>query len=250
MAEIKGVFFDLGGTLRIADRVPEHEARAAARMAALAGASDTAAFMDMVESRYEAYRAWALTENREAGDYELWARWLLPELPERRLQEICHEITYQYRQCKGLRRVADGGTEVIRCLHGRGYRLGIISNLIGEEEIPAWLRADGLDKYFDSVVLSSVCHIRKPDPEIYRIGCRELGLLPEQCASIADNLSRDITGARAAGIGANILLIRPEKLAKKTITDENRPDYIVHRMLDVLDLPILRAPADARGGKI
>ena len=38
MAKIKGVFFDLGGTLRIAEEVPEHQERAKARMAQLAGA--------------------------------------------------------------------------------------------------------------------------------------------------------------------------------------------------------------------
>ena len=130
--------------------------------------------------------------------------------------------------------------EVIQTLRARGYKLGIISNLIGEYEIHDWLKKDGLDKYFDSVVLSSVCHIRKPDPEMYRMGCRELGLEPEECASVADNLNRDITGAKAAGIGANILFISPAKLAKKTITPENQPDYIVHKFLDILELPILQ----------
>lgn len=240
MAQIKGVFFDLGGTLRIAEEVPEHQERAKARMAQLAGETDVQAFIDKVEARYEPYRDWALTENKESGDYELWAKWLLPELGEEKLREICHEMTYQYRQVKGLRHVVDGGVEVIRTLRARGYKLGIISNLIGEEEIPNWLREDGLEQYFDAVVLSSVCHIRKPDPKMYWMGCEQLGLRPEECVSVADNLNRDITGAKAAGIGANILFISPEKLAKKTITDENRPDYIVHKFLDILDLPILQ----------
>ena len=39
MEKIKGVFFDLGGTLRIAEHVPEHEARAAARMAKFSASS-------------------------------------------------------------------------------------------------------------------------------------------------------------------------------------------------------------------
>ena len=240
MAKIKGVFFDLGGTLRIAENVPEHQERAKARMAQLAGAQDVQAFIDMVKARYEPYRDWALSENKEAGDYDLWAKWLLPELPEETLQAICHEMTYQYRQVKGLRHLVDGGLEVIRTLHKRGYKLGIISNLIGEDEIPNWLRDDGLEQYFDALVLSSVCHIRKPDPAMYRMGCEQLGLKPEECASVADNLSRDFTGAKAAGIGANILFISPEKLARKTITDANRPDYIVHRFLDILDLPMLQ----------
>ena len=64
MAKIKGVFFDLGGTLRIAEEVPEHQERAKARMAQLAGAADVQGFIDMVEARYAPYRDWALTENR------------------------------------------------------------------------------------------------------------------------------------------------------------------------------------------
>ena len=38
--------------------------------------------------------------------------------------------------------------------------------------------------------------------------------------------------------------ISREKLAKKTLTDENRPDYIIHRFIDVLDLPILQKGGD------
>ena len=240
MDKIKGVFFDLGGTLRIVEKVPEHQERAKVRMAQLAGREDVEAFINMVEARYEPYREWALGENREAGDYELWHQWLLPELGEERLRAVCHEMTYQYRQVKGLRHVVEGGLQVIRGLYERGYRLGIISNLIGEDEIPNWLREDGLAQYFDAVVLSSVCHIRKPDPTIYRMGCEQLGLGPGECVSVADNLGRDITGAKAAGIGANILFISPEKLAKKTITDANRPDCIVHQFADILDLPMLQ----------
>ena len=240
MQKIKGVFFDLGGTLRICEKVPEHQEQAKKRMAELAGREDVQNFIDMVEERYQPYRDWALSENKEAGDFGLWCQWLLPEMEPERLRGICHELTYQYRQVKGRRRVVAGGLKVIRELYNRGYRLGIISNLIGEYEIFDWLQEDGLKQYFDAVVLSSVCRIRKPDPRIYRLGCDELGLEPGECVSIADNLGRDITGAKAAGIGANILFISPEKLAKKTITDENRPDYIVHEFPEILDIPILQ----------
>ena len=242
---IKGVFFDLGGTLRICDPAPEHQQTARERMAFLAGRTDAEAFLQEIDLRYERdYRAWALKENRESGDFELWHKWLLPEMDEDRVREICHEMTYQYRQVKGKRRIVEGGLETIAALRARGFKLGIISNLIGETEIQNWLREDHLEQEFDCVVLSSITHLRKPDPEMYRIACRELNLKPQDCASIADNLNRDIVGAKAAGIGLNILLISPEKLAKKTITDENRPDVIVHQMTDVLKLPQLMGGND------
>lgn len=240
MKTVKGVFFDLGGTLRIAEEIPEYMDAAKRRMAELAGAEDVKSFIDMVEERYQPYRDWALGENKESNDFELWHKWLLPEMDEEKLREICHELTFQYRQAKGKRHVVEGGREVIDTLHARGYKLGIISNLIGEYEIYDWLRDDGLDKYFDAVILSPVVGLRKPDPRMYWMGCEKLGLEPEECVSVADNLNRDITGAIAAGIGANILFISPEKLATKKITDANRPDYIVHRFTDILDLPILQ----------
>ena len=81
--------------------------------------------------------------------------------------------------------MVDGGVEVIKGLHERGYKLGIISNLIGENEVPDWLEEDGLDSYFDTVILSSVCHMRKPCSEIYDLACQQIGVKPEECVSVA-----------------------------------------------------------------
>ena len=61
MAEIKGVFFDLGGTLRVLEPVPEHQAVARARMAQLAEVSNPQELLALIDSRYEVYRDWALT---------------------------------------------------------------------------------------------------------------------------------------------------------------------------------------------
>ena len=132
--------------------------------------------------------------------------------------------------------LVDGGREVIETLHARGYRLGIVSNLIGEHEVPDWLEEDRLDPYFSSVVLSSVCHLRKPGAEIYRIALRELGVEPGECVSVADNIKRDITGAKEAGIGCNVIFRSPEKKHPVVFTEENRPDAVISQFTELLDL--------------
>ena len=132
--------------------------------------------------------------------------------------------------------LVDGGREVIETLHARGYRLGIVSNLIGEHEVPDWLEEDRLDPYFSSVVLSSVCHLRKPGAEIYRIALRELGVEPGKCVSVADNIKRDITGAKEAGIGCNVIFRSPEKKHPVVFTEENRPDAVISQVTELLDL--------------
>jgi FMN phosphatase YigB (HAD superfamily) len=136
----------------------------------------------------------------------------------------------------GRRVVVDGGREVVVELQKRGYTLGIISNLIGTREIPEWLVAEGFAPYFKSVALSSVLGIRKPDPAIYLEAARRACVEPGNCAYIGDNLKRDVTGTRAAGFGMLVIMISPKDLAEATITDENRPDIIIHEFRQLLDI--------------
>lgn len=233
----KAVFFDLGGTLRIALHPEAYERHARRKLAEIAAADlPYEEFFQLIEDRYVPYRDWALGENKESGDEELWCKWLLPDGDPAYIKKVCHELSFQYRQCSGYRVVVDHGPEVLRTLHERGYKLGIISNLIGEHEVPDWLEEDGLAPYFDSVVLSSVCHVRKPDPDIYRIAARELGVDLADCVSVADNAKRDLPGAVAAGVGANILFNSPEKKHPVKPGGEFQPDVVIDSFLELLDL--------------
>ena len=233
----KAVFFDLGGTLRIAFSDEPYMKHARRKMAEIAGSQlPYEEFYALVESRYEPYRKWATTECRESGDEELWCKWLLPDYDRQRIGQVCHELSFLYRQAKCRRVVVDGGAEVVKTLYERGYKLGIISNLIGENEVPDWLEEDGLDQYFDTVILSSVCHLRKPDSEIYRVACEAIGAAPEDCVSVADNIKRDIPGAKIAGIGCNIIFDSPEKKHPVVFTEETRPDAVIQDFRELLDL--------------
>ena len=235
--QYKAVFFDLGGTLRIALLEEAYMRHARRKMAEIAGTDmPYEEFYQMIEDRYEPYRKWALGEYKESGDEELWCKWLLPDYDPVRIRQVCHELSFQYRQSKGRRVVVDGGVEVIKGLHERGYKLGIISNLIGENEVPDWLEEDRLAPYFGSVVLSSVCHLRKPGAEIYHIAARELGVDLADCVSVADNIKRDIPGAKAAGIGCNIIFRSPEKKHPVEFTEETRPDAVIDTFPELLEL--------------
>ena len=86
------------------------------------------------------------------------------------------------------------------------------------------------------MVLSSVCHLRKPGAEIYRIALRELGVEPGECVSVADNIKRDITGAKETGIGCNVIFRSPEKKHPVVFTEENRPDAVISQFTELLDL--------------
>ncbi|HEX7542203.1 MAG TPA: HAD family hydrolase [Anaerolineales bacterium] len=234
---IEAIFLDLGNTLRMLVKDEAHMARARQEIVRLVGTDeDPQAFTEKLDARYKIYRKWAFENLTEAPEAEMWTRWLAPEFPTEKIAPLGGELTYQFRQSMGRRVVVKNGKEVVVELHRRGYTLGIISNLIGTREIPDWLEADGFSPYFKSVVLSSVFGRRKPDPSIYLEATRRAGVEPANSVYIGDNLKRDVTGTRSAGFGMVVIMISPEELAKETITDENRPDVIVHEFRQLLDI--------------
>ena len=237
MQNIEAIFIDLGNTLRILIKDPEHMARARQRIVELVGTNeDPATFVAKLDERYKVYRKWAFENLQEAPESEMWTRWLTPEFPAEKIAPLGPELTYQYRQSMGRRVVVYEGREVVEELQRRGYELGIISNLIGTREIPEWLETENFAPYFKTVVLSSVLGIRKPAPEIYLEAARRAGVEPACCAYVGDNLKRDVTGARAAGFGRVVIMISPEKLMEETITDQNRPDVIIPEFINLLDV--------------
>lgn len=66
----------------------------------------------------------------------------------------------------------------------------------------------GLDHLFKEVVESSVVGVRKPDPEIFRLGVQALGLEPQETVMIGDNYEKDIVPAQS--IGCHTIWLSPQ----------------------------------------
>jgi HAD superfamily hydrolase (TIGR01549 family) len=235
--KFEAIFLDLGNTLRMLVKDQAYQAEARRKITELVGTNeDPESFCEKLNDRYKTYRKWAFDKLVEANESDLWTRWLTPEFPADKIAPLGTELTYLFRQTNGRREVVENGREVIQELHKRGYTLGIISNLISSREIPEWMEADGYTPYFKSVVLSSVLGIRKPAPAIYLEAAKRAGVEPGCCVYVGDNLDRDVTGTRAAGFGMVVIMISPEQLASATITNENRPDVIIHEFKQLLDI--------------
>ena len=66
----------------------------------------------------------------------------------------------------------------------------------------------GLDHLFKEVIESSVVGVRKPDPEIFRLGVKALGLEPSETVMIGDNYEKDIVPANS--IGCHTIWLSPQ----------------------------------------
>ena len=203
---ITTLMIDLGDTLRVI-RKDEAYSRAARQtiMDLLGETGDPDEFYRrVIEPRYDLYRQWALTYYCEAPEKVLWTRWLAYDYPREKVEAAAGALTWAYRKSKGERVVTEGGIETLRALKARGYKLAIVSDLVGVNEVDDWLDRDGIRDLFCTVQQSSVTLIRKPHPAIYYYALEACGSRPEEACYVGDNLDRDIVGAKAAGLGMTV----------------------------------------------
>jgi putative hydrolase of the HAD superfamily len=101
-----------------------------------------------------------------------------------------------------------GAPETLRALKDRGLRAGLIS--VCSEEVPALWPRTQFAELFDSTVFSCSVGLAKPDPRIYRLACKELGVEPEDAMFVGDGANDELAGAVAVGMSA-VLFVPPER---------------------------------------
>jgi HAD superfamily hydrolase (TIGR01509 family) len=120
----------------------------------------------------------------------------------------------------------------LEALRGLGVRMAVISNFV--DTLEAVCARHQLTQYFDVILPSVVAGTMKPDPRIFHLTLRRLGVAPEEAWHVGDNYWADILGARAAGLTA--VLVDRERAVP-------HPDGPVLHSLD--ELPGLLAEAEA-----
>lgn len=239
--DIEAIFLDVGNTLRIVLEEPDFQQNAMQELMRLVGTLESQeAFFEKLETRWKAYRKASKASLLESPEEILWTKHLLSDYPAEKIAPLHGRLTRLWRDRDGRRVPRHDAKETIIELHRRGYLLGIIANTITETEIPDWMEADGVTQYFKTVILSSKVGIRKPDPEIYWMAARQIGVEPAKCAYLGDNPVRDVEGTRAAGFGMMILFDEPATLAKEPPTGEHTPDYTIKEIRELLDIFPLR----------
>ena len=235
--EIRAIFLDVGTTVRIVVEDKKFSDNAKKELVELTGSSMSPdEFFTLLEERYKVLRKRAKETLIEASEKEMWTRWMLPDFPSEKIAPFSSRLTRLWRDSDGRRIPRPDVSLVVKELSRRGYILGIIANTITETEIPDWLEADQLSGYFKTVILSSILGIRKPNPEIYLEAARRVGVEPQYCVYVGDNMVRDVEGTHAAGYGMSIILLEPATLKKEPPTGNIKPDKVIKELSELLDI--------------
>jgi len=185
VSRIAGVLFDIGGVIQdsplhaIARYERDHHLPANAINRAVVASGETGAWSRL-----------------ERGELTVQA-WCSPFEADCR----AHGVTVDARRL--MQYIADAGRErpqmlrAVARLRERGLRVGALTN--------NWAREDAdpgphrLRPHFDVVIESQAVGMRKPDPRIYQLACRELAVVPAETAFL-DDIGLNLKSARALGL--------------------------------------------------
>ena len=192
MSDLAGVLFDLGGV------VVDSPLHAIARYERDHGLAANALNLAIVAAGPAG--AWSRLER---GELEL-ADFYAPFEVDCRAQGVTVDGARMMDYIAEARAPRPQMLEAIRRIRARGLRVGALTNNWKSERVGA----HPLHEHFDVVIESAVVGLRKPDPAIYELACRALGVPPARTAFL-DDIGHNLKAARALGM-TTIKVVEPD----------------------------------------
>ena len=244
---ISTLLFDLGGTLHDVRGTQESRLRFAEHLIRRLSQygirldTDAESLASVLRVNAEAYKHRGELDHTELSQPDIWNDWYLKDwsIGRERLEEIAEELSflYDYERVENMRK--KNLRETVEKLHEMGIRMGIVSNIISTSLVPHVLNEYGIAQYMECVVMSSSTGIRKPDPRIFEIAMRQMGIEPKETGYVGDTISRDVLGAKNAGLALSIQIENPS-IAHRDVAfhgaDAPKPDYLIRELDEIPEI--------------
>lgn len=207
------------------------------------------------ETLHELYKSHALEElglscpvtfieTYTRNNHELWAAYHLGQISKHELRETRFKKTFldlglspeiiplqfeedYVRICPTKTNLFPEAHSTLEYLSNK-YSLHLISNGF-KESTELKVELTGLAKYFQTVVISEIVGINKPDKAIFEFALNSAGAVKEESLMIGDSLEADIRGALNFGMDA--IYFNPCK--------KEKPDDVSRQIFHLRELQVL-----------
>lgn len=145
-------------------------------------------------AKEKAYRS------KPENPYKMWfTEWMLGSgVRQEKLPDIFDAIIEKHNRAHLWNRLEPTIPVVFKELREKGLILGVISNADGT--VRAILEKLQLDFYFKCIIDSHEVGVEKPDARIFHLASKEIGIPPENCMYVGDQIKVDVEGAAAVGM--------------------------------------------------
>jgi HAD superfamily hydrolase (TIGR01549 family) len=205
ISKVKGVLFDLGGTLieYINDPPKDVFDDFKSRLSADDPKIVFHEFSALIDSYWVHMQKEFYSAPGSLDIFEYNRQFLVnhgfSDVTSQRLSKSFSEMIFKLES--DSTHLKEGTIDLLDLLKSKNLKLGIITNAShNEKRIRLILNKVGIERYFETVVVSSEVGIRKPDPMIFLVALRDLNLRPDETIYIGDSYEYDAQGASNAGI--------------------------------------------------
>jgi putative hydrolase of the HAD superfamily len=258
---IQAVFFDMGGTIETFTSTPElrlQATRGLQQRLLTAGIDlqlSAKQLLELITAGESRYLRDKLHSQQELPPARVWGEYILAKYPVDGavLEAIAEDLMLYYETHFYQRAMRPEVPAVLQAIQQMGLKIGLISNVCSQRQVPLNLEQYGIRHYFNPVVLSSVYGRRKPDPAIFHHAARLAGVPTSRCLYVGDRIARDILGARRAGFEMTVQIQHNYDHGEEDIGAV--PEAIIQHMDELLDLiraenrrqtmPVLPGPIQA-----
>lgn len=204
---IKGIIFDLGGTLiRPSGNLMIEERLCAEDVTLWLNRKkhiqvETTSLVDAIVQGRTAGFAETLASERQFLTVEVMAgAFKLAGLPAHP-PALAEEATRQFFQREETANIpVTEALATLRTLYRRGLKLGLLSNASDDNLIQRMVNKNGLRPWLSPVFSSAGLGMCKPNAQPFLLIARRWNLLPAEIAVVGDTLATDVKGAQNAGM--------------------------------------------------
>jgi putative hydrolase of the HAD superfamily len=130
-----------------------------------------------------------------------------------------------------------GAGETLKAIFDEGFTIAMVAD--GEEESFANVyEENGLGYCFHTRTISEIVGIQKPSSLMFQDAMDKNGLTEEdkkRIIMVGNNVRKDIAGANAFGI-TSVLLDWSPRYNMIPSNEEEKPDYVIHKPVELLEL--------------
>jgi FMN phosphatase YigB (HAD superfamily) len=121
----------------------------------------------------------------------------------------------------------------LESIQSRGIRMGLISNAGDDTDVQVLVDKARLRPFFEIVLSSAACGIRKPNPQIFHLALEQMNASPQEAYMVGDTLRADVLGASNANIFSIWITRRADNPANRSHTDNIVPDATIEGLAEL-----------------
>lgn len=236
---MKGVFFDLGGTLFSYRNVPRATAPLLIEVVERLGLITE---FDHIKHAYNLATADATAAYADKSYYlhrdffdDILLRFVanVGGVPDDAVHAWYHDAhRVAITDCLVLK---EDCVETLTALKAQGLYLSIVSN-IDDDMLHPLVACAGLDAFCDHWTSSEAAQSCKPDGRIFEMALELSGLDPETVLFVGDSPEHDVVGAAAVGMKTVLIVDAGMEPPLQTGRDTVAPDYTIHSLIDLKEI--------------